>query len=155
MLDAADDFSTSVFTGMLRLRDGTATILEHDDLLIEDGGEFTQPIHATLSSASQAIDEVHGRLPRVGLLFGMDSEAGLASHAILVALRNARMTLGDWPKSIKDSAIEKKYDRHFQEADEQHAAFVEAARSVIQRRWHHSARDLSRAVWRRLSSSDH
>lgn len=144
MLDAADDFSRSLFEAMTSLRDAAAEIREQSNLLLDsqrlldptDSKRWVKPVQAAFDEARGKIDEAHLRLARVQLLFGRRSSAGYACHHVVVSLRNAQSALTLWPHSIADKATDARYDKAFERADDLHEGFVTAARRAVLERWY-------------------
>jgi hypothetical protein len=122
MVDAADDFSTRVVAAIHATRNAADQINELDaaeafgEVLIEGSGNWKPAVKEALQRAGAAVDDTQLRSARVHLLFGDESEAGVAATEIITRLRNIELALRDWPHSITQQPGRAQYDRNFEGA---------------------------------------
>jgi hypothetical protein len=136
MIQAADDFSTSVFRALSAMRDSLDAAADTEEPITTGtvtGPLFREPLQSGLDEVGKRIDEVHERLARVHLLIGVpeDSAAGESADRILRKLRECNSSLNDWPNSITDHRTKKEYNASFDAAAKEHDRFNRAARREI------------------------
>jgi hypothetical protein len=136
LVPAADDFATGVLQAILAVRDTIGVVhdkVSDQDLEVDPDKRVVsildlpevQESHAELA---RRIDEVHARLARVQLLFGVQSPAGKAAGECILALRRAGRHLSDWPQPEWEEAT-----RVLDEVRVLHEAFAEAALAATRR----------------------
>jgi hypothetical protein len=85
--------------------------------------------------------------PRLLLMSGDDSEAGIAATGVGSQLRNMLSALEQRPDSIRDREAMSMYSRNFDGTIEQHEKFNRAARDALTETWWKQAR--VHLPWRR------
>jgi hypothetical protein len=140
MIDAADQFSTATLAALSQARNAAGEI-RRSTAPLDDA-----PIKELLDLANDAVDDVLGKQARVHLLFGDESDAGVAATAIGTRLRNLGGVLDQSPDSVRDHEARSTYSRYFDDVREQHTKFNRAALAALEQTW------VSRSV-RRLSPS--
>jgi hypothetical protein len=135
MLNAADEFSTGAIEALQIARNAAGEIKKDDSPLDDETNWFRQDIKTYLDAANQAVDDVLGKRARLHLLFGDDSDAGIAATGVTSQLRNMLSALEHRPDSIRDHEAMSMYSRNFDGTIEQHEKFNRAARAALTETW--------------------
>jgi hypothetical protein len=134
MIEAADQFSTGTLEALARIRNAAGEIRK-DAAPLDDGSWWREDIREVLDAGNDAVDDLLAKQARVHLLFGDQSDAGVAATAIGVRLRNLNGTLEQRPDSIRDHNTMSAYSRYFDEVREQHATVNSAALAALKQTW--------------------
>jgi hypothetical protein len=136
MIQAADDFTISLFKTITILRDAESRIDSHSDELVDDELEWIADIQDALDTVSAQVDDLHERLARVQLLFGASASSPTTQrgHSILTAARNAHNALRDSPSSVNDPRARQQFNRNNMAVMNGVDPFTETAREEL-RAW--------------------
>jgi hypothetical protein len=136
MLNAADEFSTQTIAALQSVRNAAGEILKDQTELLDDHtGWFIDEIQPYLDGANDSVDDALSKLARVHLLFGDDSEAGIAATDVTRHLRNLNQALEHRPESIREHEQMSRYSSNFDQVTKFHREFNRAALAALKPPW--------------------
>jgi hypothetical protein len=136
MLNAADEFSTGAISALMQIRTAAGEV-KKDTVPLDDPNSawWRADIKEHFDAANAAVDGALAKQARVHLLFGDQSDAGIAAAGVTSQLGGMVMAVEHRPDSIRDHGEMSRYSRYFGTTLEQHEKFNLTALVALQQTW--------------------